>query len=223
MCLLLIIIVSCTAVFFLLRNHPDGDTEANRRQRSRYHNTVESTYAYKASSSASKSWSSRLAGMLGIGGTKNNKRTRERSRGLGGWTRTGSGDEWDSDSEVEGRRQMKEATREMAGGGTPFPYSRDNTPLDSPFQPPVATFDPHNTSQPRDSLESQTTFPRVYPKPSSSTDTSPSIRLIRTTSPERLPNSITIDTSDVNGREFSTQSGGSMRTLEGGTKFIESL
>ncbi|KAL0062478.1 hypothetical protein AAF712_010611 [Marasmius tenuissimus] len=109
-CLVMVIAVSCTAIFFLLRDHEPTDAErAARRQRRYTHQTVpsSSSYMYDPSSTPSKKglWA-KVVGVFDKNTTGSSTSTKNRKKngkgtdgvaGSAGWIQAGSGDEWDSE------------------------------------------------------------------------------------------------------------------------------
>lgn len=239
---MLIILISCIAVFYILRNHPIPDVEqpTSRRQRGRYQHTPAalSLYTYNPSSTITPpTWSQKLSNAFRIGSKRGGlgraKPKRERGGGHG-WVQAGSGDEWDSEfGNDEGRRRHSGhiVTPTIKDDFTKFtpPTSRP----DSPFRPPPAgtsdsSYEMSNSTVRFDLVQSVPQLPyrdpRSGPSQSSSGVLPPAFQPIppRTASPEPLAGT-SGDTGS--GRPFSThaQSDRSMRTLGGGTKFIESI
>jgi len=257
-CLVLVIVASCTAVFFLLRTHPSDQNRAYRdRQRGRRHRhqAVPSSASYDYSNYNNYSTSPtaanpqslqrKLAGMFRFGAKEQGSRA-----GGGGWVRTGSGDEWDSDSADEaGRGRGMKHLREQKTPGQNVIGSTNTVssgPVDMPFIPPTSPSYPNmdTTSSvglslhpsysdpfvvPHPPADPHTVRPIVHnvqPHPGSPTPTSSSSSPYaspprHTASPEAL--SETNDHVDREGRKWSQESEMSVRTFTGGTKFIESL
>ncbi|ESK85200.1 hypothetical protein Moror_11024 [Moniliophthora roreri MCA 2997] len=153
-CLVMIIVISCTAIFFLLRDHEPSDAERAARRTRRYaHQSVpsSSSYTYDPSSTPAKGWLSSLRSLFGkrSSGSTTSNRNRKGARGPGaGWVQAGSGDEWDLDSDDEANYR----SRGMVGiSQTPLSLSMSHAPTsytqtatvdndrDPPFKPPRMT------------------------------------------------------------------------------------
>jgi hypothetical protein len=196
--LIVIILGSSVAIYFLLRDHsPSERDRAARREERRY--PSESSHI---SLKGRIPWSEKLGGIFGRGAPS--KRT---SKSGHGWIQA-SGDAWEAD-EVDRHR-----SREMSG----------LEPMDQPFRPPV---DPYAAASETYSSESIPSYdPRYTPMPASQSTLSSSILrsespIPRSTSPESTvhPSS----PQQNRDRHFSVESSNSVRTFEGGTKFIEGL
>lgn len=243
----MVILVSCTAVFYILRNHPPSDNErANRRQRNRYqHQSVPtlSSFNYNNSSTPSQSLSGSLGRMFGIKGrsddsNRNDGTKVKMGKGGQGWVQAGSGDEWDDDSGDERRRtEGLPQLREVSGQ---VPQVGLSPAFDKPFSTTIFSSYPTSESNSSDRVDlhalpglsykdgqspsPQSTLPNIHTQISSASSSgAPSPAPIRTASPEPIPGSSTDNLADKDGRKFSTQSVVSVRTFQGGTKFIESL
>jgi hypothetical protein len=243
----LIIVVSCTAVFFLLRvrDPSDNDRAYRDRHRSRrhQHQTVPFTsYNYDTPANP-QSLQGKLAGMFRLGGNEHGSRNVNGRASGGGWVRAGS-DEWDYDSGVEaGRGRGMKDLREWKPPGQSVASSSIATrsePIDMPFIPPTSTSYPSMDSTSTVRLDLHGAGPSyndpfidsrprphsVYPvihsaRLSSGSPTPTSSPSRRTISPEALYE--TNDQNDREGRKRSDESEVSLRTFTGGTKFIESL
>ncbi|KAJ7938215.1 hypothetical protein B0H13DRAFT_2301780 [Mycena leptocephala] len=171
--LAIIILVSCVAIYILLRDHSPSDRQREvRRQDSRYPS--------ESSNTPLKSrlpWSEKLGGIFGRGAPS--KRT---SKSGHGWIQA-SGDAWEAD-EAERR-----GSREMTGLGQS---------LDAPFH----ALHPHAHAPSHSTLRSESPIPRSM-------------------SPESTVPHGGLEQNQ--SRTFSVESAGSVRTFEGGTKFIEGL
>lgn len=150
-CLVMIIVVSCSAIFYLLKYNDPSDAERGARRQRRYaHQSVpSSSYTYDPSSTPSKGWFNKVTSIFNkrtSGSSTSSKGRKNGKRGDGlkvklgssnssGWVQAGSGDEWDSGDDGVGGGNR---TRDMATAGasplfTPNPYSHT---VDSPFVPP---------------------------------------------------------------------------------------
>jgi len=214
--LILIILASCTAIFFLLRDHSQHDEERARRRPSRYQPASNP-------SSADQSWSTKLGTMFGFG-----SKPKDRAKtGRGGWIRASS-DEWEYDSDED--RHL--AGGELAEMSKPTSYS---PPRDRPFRPPIDQYSPPESStavhfdpyggpgrhySKGRSPSSHSHMPSIHSRLSED-DSSSTFHIPRTASPDA--SGAAQEPSGGAGRQFSTQSGSSMRTQDGGTKFIERI
>ncbi|KAF9501070.1 hypothetical protein BDN71DRAFT_1585331 [Pleurotus eryngii] len=140
-----------------------------------------------------------------------------------GWARGTSADDFDPD----GLRQLSyaHASRSLSLSPPPSTYSPSPVP-GSPFQPPtrldptvvrfenshnVTVYHPILSASPQPSIPTITTIPSNPPSPPPP---------LRTVSPEPM----TFNDSDADeGHKFAVHSGVTMRTLQRGTKFVESL
>ncbi|KAG7089830.1 hypothetical protein E1B28_011477 [Marasmius oreades] len=154
-CLCMIIVITCTAIFFLLKHNDPTDAErAARRQRRYAHQSVPSSasYTYDPSSTPSKGWFSKVTDIFnnnearGSSTQSKNRKNNKRGDGLKmklggsptGWVQAGSGDEWDLGEEGDRGRIHTTDTATVGSSPlipTPNPYSRG---IDSPFSPPMA-------------------------------------------------------------------------------------
>lgn len=215
----MLILICCVAVFFLLRNRePSEQDRTARRERYRRHRDREAHNA-TATSPGIVAFGDKLHGMW-TKGLSSGSRSGSR-RGGRGWIQAGSGDEWETDSDRDEERSAQPMK--------PFP---------KPFE--VA---PHETDSPlSDTASGMETYAPAhhaspYAKDSSSKASPQRVTFVRSQSP--LPLSPILRGSDrqeadlddeeeeevlpPGHRHFSTQSSISVRTFEGGTKFIESL
>lgn len=216
-CLSLIIIASCIAIFFLLRDHSQSDAERARRRQLRRYQQASPEVLH------GQSWSTKLGTVLGFGG-KPKENVRTGRGGRPGWIQA-SGDDWEYDSDEE-RHPAGELT-EISKSTAYFP------PHDSPFRPPVDHQVPspghfdlyggpgHQYSQAR-SASSHSHVPSIHSRLSQE-DSAPTSPIRRTASPEHISEVEDDSPSNGAGRQFSTQSGSSMWTQGGGTKFIEGV
>ncbi|KAJ6482834.1 hypothetical protein C8R47DRAFT_1217761 [Mycena vitilis] len=181
-----IILLSCVAIYILLRDHSPSQRErAARRHDSRY--PADSSRAPQLAAGPIP-WSEKLGGLFTRG-----RPSKRASKSGHGWIQA-SGDAWEADE--------ADRSREMAG-------------LDAPFRPPT---DPYAASYSSDSIAA------TYDQPETRyTPTPMSISIPRSMSPESS-GVHPIGTATANdSRQFSVESAGSVRTFEGGTKFIEGL
>ncbi|KAJ6598654.1 hypothetical protein B0H10DRAFT_1959307 [Mycena sp. CBHHK59/15] len=196
--LAVIIFVSCVAIYILLRDHsPSERDRETRRQQSRYASDSPSAPLKNGAP-----WSAKLGGIAA---------KVKLGRGGHGWIQA-SGDAWEAD-EVE-------RSREMSGLG-----AARGQPLDAPFHPPTDPYAASNSSetirydsdtQYNSMPSSQTNFATVPTSRSSSP-------IVRTSSPESAVQGEKDSPTHTQNRQFSMESQTSIRTFEGGTKFIEGL
>ncbi|KAJ7239953.1 hypothetical protein B0H12DRAFT_1221805 [Mycena haematopus] len=138
-------------------------------------------------------WSQKLSSLFGRGTA-----SKRSSKSGHGWIQA-SGDAWEEDEAGHTR------SREMSG----------LEPVDQPFRPPV---DPYAASYSSDSIPYDPPMPASHSTLSNLRSESP---IPRSTSPESTVHaSSPVQNKD---RHFSTESSNSLRTFEGGTKFIEGL
>ncbi|KAH7929424.1 hypothetical protein BV22DRAFT_1029476 [Leucogyrophana mollusca] len=201
--LCIIIVIACGVVFYLLRNHePSEQDRAIRRER--YRRQREASDG--PSASVAQSWKEKLRNLWGA------KSSSERRRGGRGWIQAGSDDEWDpSDSgNLErggrmGRIASTEGDEHDAARIVHSPSSDMGGSLDMYI--PAHYSDPYSKNSPTVPSVSRT----LSPSPQS-----PS-------SPEPRSSMDNVEMRAPDHRHMSTQSATSVRTFEGGTKFIESL
>ncbi|KAJ7141837.1 hypothetical protein C8R43DRAFT_583235 [Mycena crocata] len=196
-----VILGSCVAIFILLRDHSpsDREREARREERRRYPSASETN-----SNNNYGSLSAKLGGMFGLDGTK-------RTKGGHGWIQA-SGDAWEADE--------AERSREMRGLGN------SAQTLDAPFRPPTTNTDPY---APPSSYSSDSIYePQLRYTPVSRSTLTLSTPIPRSASPDSTETAQpTTDNpsgrTQSQNRHFSIESATSVRTFEGGTKFIEGL
>ncbi|EIW86136.1 hypothetical protein CONPUDRAFT_78618 [Coniophora puteana RWD-64-598 SS2] len=254
-----IILASCIAVFFLLRDHEPSDAQRAAR-RSRYMREIEreaSTADGGPGSTAPPSLTERMKRIWRTKGYASASR-----RGSGGWVQA-TGDEWETSSAngddhdtgmrvVGGTKLKVDIPRAYAD-----PYARSDYPASSENGhsqsqahgaggPPVRIVDSPVTSEafdpfriPSEYLDPFHDAQTKQPPPSVShghydvEDPMAERRIsIRTVTAERALSPIRTRGDDIeamspvevrNPKHFSTQSGASVRTFEGGTKFLEGL
>ncbi|KAH7880730.1 uncharacterized protein C8R40DRAFT_1081591 [Lentinula edodes] len=212
-CLILVIIIACTATFFLLRLERFEEAIASRHRRRLQHQTTQpSSYIYQPSSTPSKSWLASLKGVFSGGLDSIRHSAGRRMKGRDGWIQAGLGDEWDDDmQDVERLRSIKLGDRQ---------YMTHSRPLDPPFHPPPGYLS--DSSLPNrfasESEESEFSIPNVPPVDISA--------IPRSASPKAM--AIPYSPSSVyfkpeNKRKSSTNSEISTRTFNSGTRFVEGL
>lgn len=237
-CLVLIIIVSCTAVYFLLRDQKTFDEEQTRR-RNRYHSDTDASSHPRKRTRAPISWSRRMAALFGRRDTNDDTQARSninqvkmrRGSGEHRWMRTGSRDDWESDSSEERRHTVSQlGVREAPSPSFSHVYSTRSiiqpTPVSRTTSDSTSSvrFDLHavrGLGYPDRSLSPHPTLPNIHSQlssPSYSPISSPVT--VRTTSPESMPSGMTLDDD---GPHPAPQSGAFTRTFPGGSKFIEDL
>ncbi|KAL0947647.1 hypothetical protein HGRIS_013734 [Hohenbuehelia grisea] len=242
-CLVVVIIAACCAVVYLLRSRPSSEDPGIRRYRA----NSSSTFVYKPASSPSEPMPrfSKLRALLPWSSTPPHPAESSKSAtGRKGWVRAQSGDGWafGSDTSVETRQHCKKDLAQVSvqpaslsyspapqheSVVTPPPMSRLNSSssvrFDLSSSPPYLELP---LSSPQLSISTLSVQPDVsftMPSPlppvarSISPDILPAVDELSSTSP---PSS---EDDHPDRRKFSTHSGMSMLTLEGGTKFIESL
>ncbi|KAG2121919.1 hypothetical protein DEU56DRAFT_833214 [Suillus clintonianus] len=210
-----LILICCIAVFFLLRNYEPSEQErAARRERYRSHRDHQE-YDSTAASAGLSSFGDKLRGMWADRRSSGSRSRSGGRRGGRGWIQAGSGDEWETDSDHgEGR-----------GAQQPMqPFSRplqEGPEMDSPLSDgesftPIHYGDPYAKGSLQVTSPQRVTFARSQsPLSQSSSPMSPGSH-----------RDASVDDEEVrppDHRHFSTQSSTSVRTFEGGTKFIESL
>ncbi|KAG2127323.1 hypothetical protein BD769DRAFT_763387 [Suillus cothurnatus] len=214
-----LILICCIAVFFLLRNHEpsDQDRTARRERYRRNHDNQE--YDSTAVTLGHSSFGDKLRGMWADRHSSGNRSGGR--RGGRGWIQAGSGDEWEINSdhgEEHGAQQpMQPFSRSFQEG----PYGPQVPKMDSPLSDvesyaPLHYEDPYAKGPLHVTSPQRVTFARSQsPFSQSSSPMSPGSH-----------RDASVDDEEVrppDHRHFSTQSSTSVRTFEGGTKFIESL
>ncbi|KAJ7145918.1 hypothetical protein C8R44DRAFT_845263 [Mycena epipterygia] len=170
------------------------DHEPSPHDREARRHAQDTPARYPSAPNGRAPWSAKLAAMLPFNTPSGGTKTR---KGGHGWIQA-SGDAWEADEVDRGR------SREMSG-------------LDAPFRPPT---DPYTASS-LYSSESIAYDPVPVTRYAPTLDSIP-----RSASPE---SESTVHPGDNNNdtrsklRHFSIESGASVRTFEGGTKFIEGL
>ncbi|KAK0229086.1 hypothetical protein EDD85DRAFT_957500 [Armillaria nabsnona] len=219
----LIILISCIAIFLLLREGRSSDEERAARRRRYRQQALEYTYGPTASPQPA-SWSSKVRSVFGgnSGSGKGSKR---------GWVQAGSGDEWETESIEEGRLHPDISQR----GSMQMTYS---PPLDAPFHPPLQPSE--SASSVRFDIQSVpvlpylrtlsspsplSSLPNIHSRISSPTPSDPLSPVHdRVVSPEPIALAhVDSPIEHHEGRKLSDQSATSVRTFNGGTKFLEAL
>jgi len=235
--LVVIILVSLTAAIYLIREERSGDEErTNRHLSARYQHPLPaspSPFAYKSpAESNSLQWTSYLNARNWFGRT-NPAPQATATRNDRGWMPTSSGSEFETYSVDEfsptrtlrsGNTTMREGSplanpRSVVHGDVVSPH-RIPSPLSLSDSVSSARFDLHETQNVSSSDRFvQLNYPNIHTHLVSPTSSSPS------PSPGPIPDSRSDSPNyaDGQGSLFATQSGLSIRTFEGGTKFIEAL
>lgn len=208
-----LILICCIAVFFLLRNYePSEQDRAARRER--YHRNRDRQE--HDSTPGSSSFGDKLRGMWANKWTSGSRR-----RGGRGWIQAGSGDEWEINSDHGEEHVAQQPIQSLSRSFQERPYDPQVLQMDSPlsdaelyaqmhYEDPYAKGPLHVTSPQR------VTFARSQsPFSQSSSPMSPGSHRDASMDDEEV--------RPPDHRHFSTQSSTSVRTFEGGTKFIESL
>ncbi|SJL04942.1 uncharacterized protein ARMOST_08313 [Armillaria ostoyae] len=220
----LIILISCIAIFLLLREGQSSDEERAARRRRYRQQALQYTYGPTASPQPA-SWSSKVRSVFGVNSSsgKGSKR---------GWVQAGSGDEWETESIEEGRLQHPDISQR---GSMQMTYS---PPLDAPFHPPLQPSE--SASSVRFDIQSvpvlpylrslsspspHPSLPNIHSRISSPTPSDPLSPVHdRVVSPEPIaPAHVDSPIEHHEGRKLSEQSATSVRTFNGGTKFLEAL
>ncbi|GLB35559.1 hypothetical protein LshimejAT787_0211240 [Lyophyllum shimeji] len=239
-CLSLLIIICCIAIFFLLRDQRTSDEEqARRAKRNRYATRSGShSPSYELEGTSHRTPLTRLAAVFGRSNDPRRARPQNRSRGNmkggseHGWIQAGSTDDHDWNPDLGEGLAGPSRVRESA---SPSPVSLQNRQVPSPGPVSRSTsgstttssvrFDFHavrGLSYPERRPSPHSTLPNIHSQLSSPSysPASSSPVLLRTLSPEPIPSALTLDDDS---RQYVTPSGVVMRTLPGGSKFIEAL
>jgi len=225
----IIIVISCTAVFFLLRNHePTEQERAIRRERSR-------RYREEPDFSTTLPLREKIGNIFSFWDKKGGGRGLYSKRRTGrGWVQAGSGDEWEPESDHEDDAEIRPypGRRTHHFGNDDSSPSSDHRMVDSPFRSPPSDSDlhPYISGSYVDPFSKDLQHSHFSPTESD---------IDRSRSPVSLSSPSSISASHVTSavlhesgsgdgihhdqRQFTAQSGTSVRTFEGGTKFIESL
>jgi len=238
-CLSLVIILFCVAIFFLLRDQRTSDEERTRRaKRNRYPSRSGShVSSYELEGNSDRRLLTRLTAVFGRTDTYQGVRPQNLSRGnkkggsAHGWVQAGSTDEhhWDPDlgeaiagpSGIQESASPSSVSLQHREAPSPSPVSRSTS--DSSTSSVRFDFHAvHGLSYPERHPSPHSTLPNIHSQLSSPSysPTSSSPIPFRTLSPEPVPNGLTFDDDS---RQYVTPSGVVMRTLAGGSKFIEAL
>lgn len=235
--LVVIILVSLAAVIYLIREEHSGDEErTNRHLSTRYQHpspALSSPFTYKSPvESDSLQWTNYLNARNWFGRT-NPAPQKIPTINDQGWMPTSSGSEFETYSVDEfsptrtlrsGNTTMREGSplanpHSVVHGDTVSPH-RIPSPLSLSDSVSSARFDLHEVPNISSSDRfAQLNYPNIHTHLVSPTSLSPP------PSPGPIPDSRSDSPNYANGqgRLFATQSGLSIRTFEGGTKFIEAL
>ncbi|KAG2135180.1 uncharacterized protein EDB93DRAFT_1092468 [Suillus bovinus] len=211
-----LILICCIAVFFLLRNHePSEQDRISRRERYRRNRDNQEN-----DSTAGRSFfGDKLRGMWP---DKWSSRSRSGGRRGGrGWIQAGSGDEWEINSDHGEEHRAQQPMQPFSRSFQEGPYSPQAPEMDSPLSDaesyaPMHYGDPYAKGPLHVTSPQRVTFARSQSPLSQSS--SPMSR--------GSHRDASMDDEEVrppDHRHFSTQSSTSVRTFEGGTKFIESF
>jgi hypothetical protein len=244
--LVLIIIVSFSAVFILARRGISSTRPSNpalprtRRYEPQYDRSLGSEFGNPTTPPA-MTWTNKLGDLFTL------RKEGAGTRAGHGWVQAGSGDEWDLDlTDEHGRPRkrlpgLRERERGM-GKSVAFSGVRQTDspmPLDEPFRPPPVAYAHSQPSTSSIHIDLNLPGP-MYPAnifmPFSSVTPEPSIftstcQLPRSTSPETLPGTPAgegdlqspLAGQSTSGRASPQSTMSPPRTFPGGTKFIESL
>lgn len=152
-CMGVLVVGLCAAIFILLRDHEPTDEErAIRRRISQRHREQQSgspsSFTYSSFSTSAPTLTQKIWGIFGVGSDDNNKenggrKINHRNRGGQGWVQAGFGDDWDSDRETHPRALPDSAAQSQRDVGeahgirlTDRSISKDGGPVDLPFQLP---------------------------------------------------------------------------------------
>jgi len=194
--LAVIILGSSIAIYILLRDHSPSERERQlRREERRY-----PSEASRVSLKGRFPWSEKLGGIFGA----TSKRT---SKSGHGWIQA-SGDAWEADE-----ADRRGGGREMSG----------IEPVDSPFRPPVDPYAAAVASYSSDSVSYDPPETRYAPNLRSESPIPRSMSPESTSTVHAHPMASSSEQSRDRDRHFSVESSNSVRTFEGGTKFIEGL
>ncbi|KAG2049619.1 hypothetical protein BDR06DRAFT_961275 [Suillus hirtellus] len=212
----LLIIICCIAVFFLLRNHEPSEQDRNAR---REHYRRNRDLQAHDSTAENSSFGDKLRG---IWADRWSSRSRSGGRRGGrGWIQAGSGDEWEINSDHGEERRAQQPMEPFSRSFQEGPYSPRVPEIDSPLSDAESYAPMH--------------YGDSYAKGPLHVTSPQRVTFARSQSPLSLSSSpmspgshrdASVDDEEVHPpdhRHFSTQSSTSVRTFEGGTKFIESL
>ncbi|KAG0701673.1 hypothetical protein DFH29DRAFT_925393 [Suillus ampliporus] len=220
-----LILICCIAVFFLLRNHePSEQDRAARRERYRRHLEREE-HDTTAASPGFSSFGDKLRGMWADRHSNGSRSRGGGRRGGRGWIQAGSGDEWETDSDHDEERGAQQPMQPFPRPFQEGPYSHQVAETDSPLSDAgsgMESYTPPHYGDPFVKGSVQVTSPQ---RVTFARSQSPFSHSGSPMSPGSHQDA-SIDDEEARApdhRHFSTQSSTSVRTFEGGTKFIESL
>jgi len=208
-----IIAGSCIAIYILLRDHSPSDRERESRRQN-------STTRYPSESSAAPftntpPWVAKVGGIFGFHGVSSSDGKLKMGRGGGhGWIQA-SGDAWEAD-ELERHQRDTSSLRAMSALASTGRF-------DEPFRPPT---DPYFASYASETTlpDSETRYDPIMPSSHSNPVIgNPSPIIPRTSSPESVAHPEKESPTENPNRHFSIESTTSVRTFQGGTKFLEGL
>jgi len=249
-CLSLLIVGLCIAVFIQLRNFEPTDEERTiRRQLGRRHRSNPSSlFAYTSSTTSPAQLTQKIASVFGIGTTENNGRKKMKKGSKSGrdWLQA-PGEEWEAD--MNGTNVQ---TRSLSGLQNPHDtgeprgirladhrsISKDDSPLHPPFQASQQSYSSSSNSSVQD-IHNPFTRSSMTPSPLHiavtrlqtensfvPSESSPSLLSTTTRALTGSPDPYAIGSADdlhSQGERQVSQGTISTRTLHTGTKFIESL
>jgi hypothetical protein len=251
-CLSVLIVGLCTAVYILLRDHSPTDEERavrrqlSQRRRGQQQADSSSPFTYASSSAAPVTLTQKIGGMFGRGAATDENHAKNGGKGGRGWIRAGSGDDWETSADGESEMQkgslsgpqtqrdagehhgIRLADRSIARGvDAPFhppqpPYAQTNSTSSVFLENP---YTPSSTPPPlRTPVTRFQTTDTLSPSSATSLASSSAARAL-SGSPEPYATGSVDEMHTPGDRHFSLQSGGSIstRTSHTGTKFIESL
>ncbi|KAJ7785398.1 hypothetical protein B0H14DRAFT_3506954 [Mycena olivaceomarginata] len=185
--LIVIILGSCVAIYFLLRDHAPSDRDREIRREERRSSV----------SPSRKPWSEKLGGFFGCGPASANANVKRNSKSGHGWIQA-SGDAWEADeAERRGRGE------EMVAVDAPF-----SPPMVDPYAPEHNSYSYESTDSVSYDMGGERYTPII-----------PAFHIPRSASPDSSAPS-TVKEQQSRDRHFSVDS---VKTFEGGTKFIEGL
>lgn len=210
-----LILICCIAVFFLLRNHEPSEQDRTARRERYRRNRDNQEHDSTAAMPGLSSFGDKIRVMW-----EDRSRSGGR-RGGRGWIQAGSGDEWETNSDHGEERRAQQPMQPFSRSFQEGPYSPQVPEMDSPLSDaesyaPMQYGDPYAKGPLHVTSPQRVTFARSQsPLSQSSSPMSPGSH--------RDPSMDDEEVRPPDHRHFSTQSSTSVRTFEGGTKFIESL
>ncbi|KAG6909588.1 hypothetical protein DXG01_016627 [Tephrocybe rancida] len=178
-------------------------------------------------SGARPTWRSRLRNLFGRGeeiDTKENSQAQMRG-GMDGWMQAGTSDDWTSEADLgaSGPSNVREVTSTTPPSprGTRFATPPSVISRSTSDSASSVRFDTHGIRGLVYPETRSSQLPNIHSQLSSPSTSPQSSHLhLRPLSPEPLPNGLRFDNDS---REYVGSSGVVMRTLTGGTKFVEGL